>query len=276
MPSIACVVVHPSPIFREGLTSVLAKSPFKPVCTASSTKDVPSTVAGAGEQVLVLIGARDDGDLSEALIEAKGRFPEAHIVVVGDSGQRDLVTTAIALGATSVIDQNVATSTLIKELELIAEGEPVISVVILKRLLGNGSAPPSAESMPTLEIDKSQPPDTDEEAGPKPQLSGREAAILTALVQGASNKIIAYRLCIAEATVKVHVKAILRKIRVKNRTQAAIWALHHRPLITDVMKLPPEELKTVDTHRAAIMHKLNLSSPAALVRYAARNKIIEP
>jgi DNA-binding NarL/FixJ family response regulator len=35
-------------------------------------------------------------------------------------------------------------------------------------------------------------------------------------------------------------------------------------------------LKTVDTHRSAIMHKLNLSSPAALVRYAVRNKIVEP
>ena len=182
MPSIACVVVHSSPIFREGLTSVLAKSPFKPVCTASSTKDVPSTVARAGEQVLVLMGARDDGDVAEALIEAKGRFPEAHIVVVGNSGQWDHVTTALALGATSFIDQNVATSTLIKELELIAQGEPVISVLILKRLLGNGSAPPSAESVPTLEIDKSQPPDTDEEAGPNPQLSAREGAILNALI----------------------------------------------------------------------------------------------
>jgi two-component system, NarL family, nitrate/nitrite response regulator NarL len=229
MPSIACVVVHPSPIFREGLTSVLAKSPFKPVCTASSTKDVPSAVARAGEQVLVLMGARDDGDLAEALIAAKGRFPEAHIVVVGDSGQRDLVTTAIALGATSVIDQNVATSTLIKQLELIAQGEPVISVLILKRLLGSGSAPPCQEAaVPTLAVDEPQL-DNGEEARPTPQLSGREAAILNALIQGAPNKTIACQLKITEATVKVHVKAILRKIRVTNRTQAAIWALHHRP-----------------------------------------------
>jgi two-component system nitrate/nitrite response regulator NarL len=229
MPSIACVVVHPSPIFREGLTSILAKSPFKPVCTASSTKDVPSTVNRAGEQVLVLIGARDDGNLAEALIAAKARFPEAHIVVVGDSGQRDLVTTAIASGATSFIDQNVAASTLIKELELVAQGNPVISVLILKRLLGNGSAPPSVEAVPTLEIDKSQPPDTDEEARANPQLSSREAAILSALILGAPNKVIASQLKITEATVKVHVKAILRKIRVTNRTQAAIWAMHHQP-----------------------------------------------
>jgi two-component system, NarL family, nitrate/nitrite response regulator NarL len=231
MPSIACVVVHPSPIFREGLTSILAKSPFKPVCTASSTKDVPSTVNRAGGQVLVLLGARDNGNLAEALIATKARFPEAHIVVVGDSGQRDLVTTAFASGATTFIDQNVATSTLIKELELVAQGEPVISVLILKSLLVNGSAPPSVEAVPTLEIDKSQPPDTDEEtrANPQSQLSGREAAILSALIQGAPNKVIASRLKITEATVKVHVKAILRKIRVTNRTQAAIWAMHHQP-----------------------------------------------
>ena len=230
MPSTVCVVVHPSPIFREGLTSILAKSPFKPVCTASSTKDVPSTVAGAGEQVLVLIGVRDGGNLAEALIAAKVRFPEAHIAVVGDSGQRDLVTTALTSGATSFIDQNVATSTLIKELELMAQGEPVISVLILKRLLGNGSEPPCEQAVAPPAIEESQPPECEDELGPNPQLSGREAAILKALVQGASNKVIANRLCITEATVKVHVKAILRKIRVTNRTQAAIWAMHHQPL----------------------------------------------
>jgi two-component system nitrate/nitrite response regulator NarL len=133
------------------------------------------------------------------------------------------VATAIVSDATSFIDENVATPTLIKQLELITQGEPVISVLLLKRLLGNGSAPPTVEAVPTLEIDKSQPPDTDEEARPNPQLSAREAAILNALVQGASNKIIAYRLNFTEATVKVHVNAMLRKIQVKNRTQAAAW-----------------------------------------------------
>jgi two-component system nitrate/nitrite response regulator NarL len=179
---------------------------------------------------LALIGARDGGNLAEALIAAKARFSEAHIVVVGNSGQWDHVTTALALGATSFIDQNVATSTLIKELELMAQGEPVISVLILKRLLGNGSAPPSVEAVAPPAIEESKAPESEDEARPNPQLSGREAAILNALVQGASNNSIAYRLCIAEATVKVHVKAILRKIGVKNRTQAAIWALHHPAL----------------------------------------------
>ena len=63
-----------------------------------------------------------------------------------------------------------------------------------------------------------------------PQLSPREKSILRCLIEGDSNKCIARKIDIAEATVKVHVKAILRKIRVQNRTQAAIWAMNHGAL----------------------------------------------
>jgi two-component system nitrate/nitrite response regulator NarL len=58
-------------------------------------------------------------------------------------------------------------------------------------------------------------------------LSPREQEILQSLVTGASNKMIAIRLGITEATVKVHLKTLLRKIDVKNRTQAAIWAMNN-------------------------------------------------
>jgi two-component system nitrate/nitrite response regulator NarL len=60
-------------------------------------------------------------------------------------------------------------------------------------------------------------------------LSPREKEILSYLVAGDSNKAIARCLGITEATVKVHLKSVQRKIRVENRTQAAIWALAHLP-----------------------------------------------
>jgi two-component system nitrate/nitrite response regulator NarL len=63
-----------------------------------------------------------------------------------------------------------------------------------------------------------------------PQLSPRETSILRCLVEGDSNKCIARKIDIAEATVKVHVKAILRKIRVQNRTQAAVWGMKNGSL----------------------------------------------
>jgi two-component system, NarL family, nitrate/nitrite response regulator NarL len=233
MASVVCVVVDPNRIAREGLKTILAKSPFDPVCTASGIADVPSTIAGAGEQVLVLMGVREAGALAEALSAAKARFPDAHVVVVGDLCNRGLVVTALAEGATTFIDENVATSTLIKQLELVAEGEPLISVVLAKRLLGQSSAQAVEQAAAPIKLDQQQlpePEDEDEDEARSPQLSGREVAILKGLVQGAPNKVIAYRLSITEATVKVHVKAILRKIRVQNRTQAAIWAMHHQAL----------------------------------------------
>jgi two-component system nitrate/nitrite response regulator NarL len=56
---------------------------------------------------------------------------------------------------------------------------------------------------------------------------GREVEILKRLMEGESNKVIARKLDIAEATIKVHVKTILRKVRAQNRTQAALWATAH-------------------------------------------------
>ena len=61
------------------------------------------------------------------------------------------------------------------------------------------------------------------------RLSPRESEILSHLVDGHSNKGIARILGITEATVKVHLKSVQRKIRVDNRTQAAIWALSNLP-----------------------------------------------
>jgi two-component system nitrate/nitrite response regulator NarL len=69
---------------------------------------------------------------------------------------------------------------------------------------------------------------------PMTNLSGREVEILRHLAGGRANKVIANELGITEATVKVHVKGVLRKIGAANRTQAAIWALHNglQPIYT--------------------------------------------
>jgi DNA-binding CsgD family transcriptional regulator len=64
-----------------------------------------------------------------------------------------------------------------------------------------------------------------------PRLSARQRLILRCLINGDANKTIARKIHVTEATVKVHVKAILRKIRVNNRTQAAIWAMNNRSFI---------------------------------------------
>jgi two-component system, NarL family, nitrate/nitrite response regulator NarL len=75
------------------------------------------------------------------------------------------------------------------------------------------------------------PPYNTEPALGRPRLTPREREILSYLVEGHSNKVIAGYLGVTEATVKVHLKSVLRKINVANRTQAAIWVLSN-PLDT--------------------------------------------
>src|SRR5262245_21084387 len=177
MPPIVCIVVHPSRFVREGLASILAKSAFDPACIAPNIADVPSTIAGDGEQVLVLIGVLEGSDLVHDVVAAKASFPDAHVVIVGDANRRDLVAAALELGASSFVDENVATSSLIKELELVVQGEPVISVLIVKRLLRHFSSTPSEKVVAAPAVEELRPPETEEQAEQNSQLSGREAAI---------------------------------------------------------------------------------------------------
>ncbi|WP_181832707.1 helix-turn-helix domain-containing protein [Bosea caraganae] len=109
-------------------------------------------------------------------------------------------------------------STLIKSLELVMLGESIFPSAILTRMADEHGLDIEIED----EIAVEEPPILHSSRS----LSAREMQILQCLVRGQSNKMIARNLDIVEATVKVHIKAILRKIHVQNRTQAAIWAVN--------------------------------------------------
>jgi two-component system nitrate/nitrite response regulator NarL len=224
MPSIFSVVVHANRMFREGVKSILTRTPFEPACTVASPEEVPSHMPGTDDQIMAIIGAPAGCDIALAVSTTKARFPDAHVVVIGDATDTRNVVAALEADASSFLDENMDTAALLKVLELVALGEPVVSVDILRDLLAPN--PPAIDEV-ALPNEEQQPqtPASQKAASMPPRLSSREAAILDGLVQGAPNKVIAHQLNITEATVKVHVKAILRKIRVRNRTQAAIWAM---------------------------------------------------
>jgi DNA-binding CsgD family transcriptional regulator len=130
----------------------------------------------------------------------------------------------------------------------------------------NPKGPPPKEG--TLRNESKTPPVTeaDEIA---PQLSPREQSILRCLVGGDSNKSIARKIDIAEATVKVHVKAILRKIRVHNRTQAAIWGMNNGSL-TPTGNTNPPLLASGQSRRApAATETIEIKQTDELMRLAA-------
>jgi two-component system nitrate/nitrite response regulator NarL len=116
----------------------------------------------------------------------------------------------------------------IKSIELVAMGETVFPPAFLSFALDTKS---DHGSKAALRDENERAIFVTTEDTVAPQLSPREKSILRCLVEGDSNKCIARKIDIAEATVKVHVKAILRKIRVQNRTQAAIWGMNHGSLV---------------------------------------------
>jgi len=77
-------------------------------------------------------------------------------------------------------------------------------------------------------------------------LSPREREVLSHLVEGHSNKMIARHLGMAEATAKVYLQSLLRKIKVENRTQAAIWALSNLPGLTSSCAGAAEPAKGIE------------------------------
>jgi two-component system nitrate/nitrite response regulator NarL len=111
---------------------------------------------------------------------------------------------------------------LLKALELVMLGETFIASALVLTILDEASQ--AHES--GLNITSALAP-TNDTATRAHNLTSREVEILMRLMEGESNKVIARKLDIAEATIKIHVKSILRKVRVKNRTQAALWATAH-------------------------------------------------
>jgi two-component system nitrate/nitrite response regulator NarL len=138
------------------------------------------------------------------------RFPTCHLVLMMDQYHIEEVAQAFASGTIDgYLVKAISCAPLAGALRLIAMGEKVLPSEVAESL---------THSIPQIAWSGHE---TGVTGVP---LSNREIEILRCLLDGDPNKVISRRLGIADATVKVHIKAILRKLRVQNRTQAAIWA----------------------------------------------------
>ncbi len=198
------VLIEANRLFREGLKHLLNDTRFE-VGSEYNTIDL-ALAAGEADAApeLVISGqaVKDEADL-RAIREA---FPSARIVVLADDLTVDVLRAAMGGGADGFLIKNVSPEALIQSLQLIMLGEKVFPTNLASMLLDMSAIAPQHSIR---------------------GLSPREQEILQSLVTGASNKMIAIRLGITEATVKVHLKTLLRKIDVNNRTQAAIWAMNN-------------------------------------------------
>jgi two-component system, NarL family, nitrate/nitrite response regulator NarL len=254
--SFGTVLIGHSALLREGLAHILDATNFGVLASASDTDIAALSSLPEDRPLLLIIEVSSDFDATLSQIESfKARYPAARVAVLAHPHQLhrlpDMVL-AFRAGANAYF-VNVATcDVFIKSLELIMLGETILPAAILPLLCSNDGEPDNGNGHLDAEdiggcvhvngvkdhdrFDDGVDDDTDSLAGSLPEignnhaprLSGRQQLILHCLTEGDSNKTIARKIHIAEATVKVHLKTILRKIRVHNRTQAAIWAMNNR------------------------------------------------
>jgi two-component system nitrate/nitrite response regulator NarL len=210
---VTTVLVCQNTLVRSGISHLLSGTHFVIAEEAlEQTSELP---------ILCLI---HDSQTNEELVGIVGKlraqWPSARVVLLSEHMEPAAIAPALQAGLNGLCSTTMSREPLIKALELVMLGETFIAPALALSLLDEATRQQRAR------------PDGAVVVGPAAaaiagNLSGREAKVLHCLTQGASNKQIARELGVAEATVKVHVKAILRKVKAANRTQAAMWAQQH-------------------------------------------------
>lgn len=214
-------------IIAEGLKSVLNGSRFRLKVQSRSLAEFWSSAASSDERLsAVILDTSNHPPLQISDLEDIRRWSATVkiVLIVDESRFQEIVT--LTRDADSVILASGAGPALLKSLELVLLGQRVYPAELFQSAL----APVPADE---LEYEAAAPsahahddmPDVGTANGFRGawrSLSAREVQVVNLLCDGSPNKIIARKLGISEATVKVHVKAILRKTRARNRTEAAI------------------------------------------------------
>jgi DNA-binding NarL/FixJ family response regulator len=220
----ATVLVGRSDLSLEGLARILDKTDFQVVASAASVDHLAPSDVQQHEAVLLILDAGHD---VEAAIRQVQLLKQLHAapriaVILGEMRPTDIASLFQA-GVNACFAEGATRAIFLKSLELVMLGETLVPATMLS--IRRHQEAPNPEPAP----------------GGSGRLSPQEECILSNLVEGHPNKVIARKLEIADATVKVHVKNILRKIRVNNRTQAALWAMSHGSLrsSTDSSPLAP-------------------------------------
>jgi two-component system, NarL family, nitrate/nitrite response regulator NarL len=207
----ATALVGPNFLELEGLKSFLSAAGFRVVASATRVNDLRLDAELQSQPILLVVNARSDLRSAVRHVELfKKRHESGRVVVIADPGQQSETPALFRAGANGYLFKGPTLEPFIKALELVMLGETVLPKAILPLILGGEDIVPV---------------EAPEKFAPQP--SPRERLILRLLAEGLANKVIANKSGIAEATVKVHVKSILFKIGVFNRTQAAIWAMNN-------------------------------------------------
>ncbi len=202
------MIVDDHAIVREGLTMLLGEeNGIQIVGEARNGVDALARMDQAQPDVVLmdLMMPEMDGIAATAVIRQK--YPACQVLVLTSFADNQRVPDAIQAGAVGYLLKDILKADLLRAIYAAARGEPTLHPEAQRRLMQQVITPRS----PTL----------------LSALTDREMDVLRQIAQGRSNKEIAANLYLTEGTVKGYVSAILSKLQVADRTQAALYAVKH-------------------------------------------------
>jgi two-component system, NarL family, nitrate/nitrite response regulator NarL len=223
--STTTVIVTPRVLLREGIASLLKGTRYKVVASAAKPAELSSVRGPKGQQSLAIVGIdlknENLDEIAESVRLVRSLLTDSKVVLVAESDGGIDSQRILALSPDGCIFNLGSRDALIKVFELIFLDHRVF-------LFAN-----SITTIVKEDIEFTDPASDSQSDDPSwlgindHKLSPRESQVLACLAQGNSNKAIARLHNLSDAAVKVHIKAILRKTKVHNRTQAALWAIQH-------------------------------------------------
>jgi DNA-binding NarL/FixJ family response regulator len=200
-------IVDKSRLRRECLRFALAKyGPDWQIVEAASVQDLPQLSARGFDLVLIGAATSEHVDLRQ-IEDLRNAAPETSIVVVADSDNAARIRQILGAGARGFLPASLSLKVMIGALDLVLAGGVYVPSSLID---GSGELPAPDRQGRRNETFA--------------ELTHRQCAVLALIAQGKPNKAIADALAISESTVKAHVKQIIKRLNVANRTQAALLA----------------------------------------------------
>jgi two-component system nitrate/nitrite response regulator NarL len=204
------VIVDDHPLFRRGLSQLLnTMGLFQLVGEPANGREGIELVQRLVPDMLLLDLNMKDMSGIDVLKAVKAADLDIRVVMITVSDQAEDLVAALRHGADGYLLKDMEPEHMVESIEAAASGRVIVSEALTHLL--------------AVAIRKSNRPASAGEAG----LTDQEARILELVAGGMSNKLIGRELDIAEGTVKVHVKHILRKLGLRSRVEAAVWAVEH-------------------------------------------------
>ncbi len=204
---IRVLIADDHPVVRQGLRTYLELQPDIEVAgEAGSGIDAAAQAERLAPDVVLLDMVMPDGGGLEALRRIGSGDGTPRVVVLTSFPADDRVVEAMRAGAAGYLLKDAQPAELLAAIRSAHSGGSPLHPAAAARLVGEVRRPPAAAA----------------------ELTAREREVLELIARGMPNKAIALRLSLSEKTVKAHVSAVLRKLDVTDRTQAALKAVRER------------------------------------------------